>query len=219
MRTRSAISEDPRLHRLDAAPRLGRQDDDGEVGRAGDLDFRLSHADRLDEDAGRARGVEDVRRVLRGARQPARRAARRHRSHEDARVLRRLGHPDAVAEQGAAGEGARRIDGDDADALAAGAEDLDEGVDGRGLPAPRRSREAEPDRAAHEGGDGVEEGPALGRPVLRGRDGPADGERVPFLYAFKKIPPFALFPALPVSSCGATGGKHFVIVARPFSLV
>ena len=91
------------------------------LGEAEDLDLVLAHADRLDEDLVEARRVEDVDGVGRGARETAEMAARRHRPDQDAGIRVEVLHPDPVAEDRAAGEGRRRVDGDDADLPSLGA--------------------------------------------------------------------------------------------------
>jgi hypothetical protein len=52
-------------------------------------------------------------------------------------------HADAIAEDGAAGVRARRIDADDADPLLARAEDLDEAIGEGALPCPGISGDAD----------------------------------------------------------------------------
>ena len=106
--------EDAGLDRLDVVAEPGRRHDDGRVRSARDLDLVLADADGLDDDDVEARGVEDVDRVERAARQAAERAARRHAADEHAGIAAELAHADAVAEDRAAGERARRIDRDDA---------------------------------------------------------------------------------------------------------
>ncbi len=70
-------------------------------------------ADRLEQDDVEAGGVEHGRGGRGRGREPAGVAARRHRADEHA-VVRRVGlHPDAVAQEGAAGDRAGRVDGDD----------------------------------------------------------------------------------------------------------
>ena len=61
--------------------------------------------------------VEEQQRLQRRLGEPAEVAARAHRADEDARVEEVVGQPDAVAEQRAVRERARRVDGDDADGL------------------------------------------------------------------------------------------------------
>ena len=68
--------------------------------------------DGLDEDQVEAGGVEHGRGRGRRRGQPAGVAARRHRADEHAVVAGVCLHPDAVAEQRAAGDRARRVDGD-----------------------------------------------------------------------------------------------------------
>ena len=105
--------EDAGLDRLDVVAEAGRRDDHRGVRRARDVDLVLAHADGLDHHDVEAGGVEHVDRFERAARKPAQRAARRHAAHEHAGVAAELAHADAVAEDRAAGERARRIDGDD----------------------------------------------------------------------------------------------------------
>ena len=84
-----------------------------------------------------AGGVEQQRQVAVARARPPRRAARGHGADEDAGIGVVALHADAVAQDGAAGERAGGIDGDDADGLALRAEG---GAPGRStsvlLPAP-----------------------------------------------------------------------------------
>jgi hypothetical protein len=86
---------------------------DGAVRDPGHFHLRLADANRLDEDGVAARRIEDSEGLARRRGQTAEVAARRHRSDEDLWIQRVLLHPDPVAEQGAAGEGRARIDGQD----------------------------------------------------------------------------------------------------------
>ena len=106
---------DAGLDRLHVVAGAGHEHDDRDVRRADDVHFVLADADGLDDDDVLARGVEDQRRVARRARQAAEMAARRHAADEHAGIAGVRAHADAVAEDGAAGERAGRIDGDDAD--------------------------------------------------------------------------------------------------------
>ena len=74
-------------------------------------------ADRLEEDDVLAGRVEQQQRLQRRLGEPAGMTARPHRTDEDVRVEEVVGEPDAVAEQRAVRERARRVDGDDADRL------------------------------------------------------------------------------------------------------
>ena len=111
--------EQPRLHHLHRVARLGHQDDHDRVGEPHDVELGLPDADRLDEDVVHAEGVEQAHDVARRARQAAVRcrASTRLRMKTPGIEEVRL-HADAIAEHGAAGERARRIDRDDADAVA-----------------------------------------------------------------------------------------------------
>ena len=75
-------------------------------------------------------GVEHEQRLQRRLGEPAEVAARAHRADEDVGVEEVVGEADAVAEQRAVRERARRVDGDDADLLVA--------LRARGGRAPRR---------------------------------------------------------------------------------
>ena len=82
------------------------------------LDLALAGADRLEEDDVLAGRVEQQQRLERRLREPAEVAARAHRADEDLGVEEVVGQADAVAEQRALRERARRVDGDDADRAA-----------------------------------------------------------------------------------------------------
>jgi hypothetical protein len=79
------------------------------------VDLVLTHADGLDQDEAEPRGVHQVDAVGGRPREPAQRAARRHRADEDAGIESEIAHADAVAENRAARERRRRVDGEDAD--------------------------------------------------------------------------------------------------------
>ena len=87
-------------------------------GGSDDVHFVLAHADCLDEDHVLAGRVEDEGDLAGRTRQPAEVAACRHAADEHAVVSSVRLHADAIAEDRAAGERARRIDRDDADAPA-----------------------------------------------------------------------------------------------------
>ena len=76
----------------------------GGVGGPGHLHLHLAHPDRLDDDPRPAGGVEDAHRFEGGEREPTEVAARGHRTDEHAVVGGVVGHADAIAEDGAAGE-------------------------------------------------------------------------------------------------------------------
>ena len=80
-----------------------------------DLHLALARADRLDEHQPEAAGVEHGRGVHGRHRQPTRVAAGGHRPDEHAVVRGVLLHPHPVAQDGAAGDGAGRVDGQDRD--------------------------------------------------------------------------------------------------------
>ena len=131
--------EQPRLGRLHAVAPAGVDDDDGRVGLPRHLDLDLADADGLEQHPRVAGGVEGPHRLGRRQRQPAEVATRRHRADEHAVVEHVVLHADPVAEDGAAGERRRRVDGEHGDAVAAGAELGDEPARQRRL-ARRRVR-------------------------------------------------------------------------------
>ena len=118
----SAISSRPAFITCTVSPASGHEDHDDRVGEPHDVELGLPDADRLDEHDVHAEGVEQPDDVARRARQAAVAAARGEAADEDARVEEVRLHADAVAEHGAARERARRVDRDDADPPAAGAQ-------------------------------------------------------------------------------------------------
>jgi len=80
------------------------------------ITLRLPDADRLDEDPREAEGVHELDDVARRGGEASETAAGGHAADEDVGVERVGLHPDAVAQDGAARERARRVDGDHADA-------------------------------------------------------------------------------------------------------
>ena len=128
------------LDRLDLVAHLGRLEDDGRVGGGRDLDLALARPDGLDEHEVEAGGIEQRRGGRRRGREPAGMPARRHRADEHAVVVGVGLHPDAVAEQGPAGDRRRRIDRDDRHGSPGPADLADEGRHERGLAGAGRTR-------------------------------------------------------------------------------
>ena len=89
------------------------------MGAARDLHLGLARSHRLHEHEVHAEGIEDLHGVERREGEPAGVAARRHRPDEHARIGACVRHSDPIPEHRAAGEGRRRVHGDDADPLAA----------------------------------------------------------------------------------------------------
>ncbi len=147
----------PALSAWTSSPLPGATSHDRDVRRADDLDFVLANAHGLDEDDVLPRGVEGKRNVARGARQSAKVAARRHAADEDAGIAGMRLHPHAIAKDRAAGERARRVDGDDADRTARGADGRRQLVDERALAGAGRPRDADQERAAGAGKDPADE--------------------------------------------------------------
>jgi hypothetical protein len=99
---------------LDVVAHAGDEDDDGDVGEACNFDFILADADGFDEDHVFAAGFEDEGDVGGREGEAAEGAAGGHAAGVEAGVGDSLLKTDAVAEDGAAGEGAGGVDGDDA---------------------------------------------------------------------------------------------------------
>src|SRR2546426_4721587 len=140
--------QDSGLHRLHDIACQGHLHDHRRVRTTRNLDLALPRPDRLDEDEARAHRVEDPHCIEGRQGQAAGMASGGHRSDEDPGVHARIGHPDAISEDGTTGVRRRRVDRDDTHRLAARAERPDEPVDQRTLPHTRRAREAHDVRAA-----------------------------------------------------------------------
>jgi hypothetical protein len=132
----------------------------------GDLDLVLPDTHRLDQYHVVAGGVEGGDHIAGGTGEAAQVAARGHAAHEDARVAEQVLHADAVAEDRAAAEGARRIDRGDANRPVAAAIGLGELVDERALAAAGRARDADNAGTAGLGVEGLERRARLGGLVL-----------------------------------------------------
>lgn len=154
---------------LDVVAHAGDEDDDGDVGQAGDLDFILADADSFEEEDVLAAGLDEEGYVSGGVREPAEGAAGRHRAGVKAGIAEALLKADTVAEDGAAGEGTGGIDGDDADGFAGraivGGEAIDEGA----LAGSGRASDADADGSASSLARGP--GRAAGVPEARGEHG------------------------------------------------
>ena len=111
----SAASITPDLSVWMPSPDSGTSTSTVAVGHPGDVELRLADAHRLDEDAVEPGGIEQIADFAGGGGEPAERAAAGHGADVDALVQGDGFHADAVAEQGAAGEGAGRVHRDDGD--------------------------------------------------------------------------------------------------------
>src|SRR2546428_7357732 len=131
--------QDSGLHRLHDIAGQRHFHDDRRVRTTRDLHFALPRADRLDEDEVGAHRVQHAHRIDRAQGQTAGVASRGHRSDEHARIDTRIGHPDSISQDRAAGVRRRRVDGDDADRLAPRSEGPDQPVNQRALPDAGRS--------------------------------------------------------------------------------
>src|SRR5690606_33956933 len=112
-------------------------------GEAHDVELGLTDTDRLDEDEIEAERVEQMDDLARRTREPAVSAARREAPDEHPLVEEMRLHADAVAEDRASRERARRIDRDDADGRAACAIARDQSIRQARLSRPRRAGDAD----------------------------------------------------------------------------
>ena len=123
--------EQARLDRLDLVAHLGCLQDHGRVGRRRDFHLALAGPDGLDEQQVEAASIQHGRRRGRRRGESPGMTARRHRADENVGVGRVRLHPDPVAQERAAGDRARWVDGDDrhrpADLAGFGDERRDEG--------------------------------------------------------------------------------------------
>ena len=125
---------------LDGVPPAGGHHHDRGVSRAGDLHLHLAHADGLNQDGPPAGGSQHADRRGSGDGQPALVAPGGHRPDEHPVVQGVPLHADAVAQNGATGEGRRRIHREHADPTPPGPHPgYDPGREG-GLPGAGSSR-------------------------------------------------------------------------------
>lgn len=136
------------LEALDVVAHARDEDDEGQVCEAGDFDFVLADAYRLDEDDIFAAGFEYEGYVGGREREAAESAARGHRTSVEAGVTLVILKTDAIAEECAAGEGAGGIDSEDADGLLGIAKAAGEAIDQRALACSGGAGDADADGAA-----------------------------------------------------------------------
>ena len=98
-----------------ASPHLGLRTTTVVSVAAGDLHLDLADADGLDEHEREAGGRQHADRLRNRDGETAEMPTRGHRADEHAGVERVVLHPDPVAEDGAAGERRRRVDGQHAE--------------------------------------------------------------------------------------------------------
>ena len=108
---------DAGFHDLNVVAHAGGEDEAHGVGDLHDIDLRLPDADGLDYHDVKAAGVEYQSAFVRPAADAAKVAARAHTADEDALFNGVVLHTQAVSQNRAAGEGARRVYGDHADLL------------------------------------------------------------------------------------------------------
>ena len=167
--------ENARLDRLNLIAQPRRRDDDHRVRRLNDIDLVLADADSLDEDNIEPAGIENIDDVMGGAGKSAERAARGQAADEHSGVAGQLQHADPVAEDGAAGERAGRIDGDDADGASGEAQPLRQRPHHRRLAGPGDAGQADDVGAPRGPVDLCQELPAAARDgALGDRHGAGD---------------------------------------------
>ena len=119
------------------------KNDDGDIRQPHNIDFVLSHADRLNQDTVAAGRVKDGGHIGGRACQAAERSARSHAADIDSRIGMVVLHADAVAQNRPAGIGAGGIDRDNPDGVILLAIMFRELIDQRALARPRRSGQAD----------------------------------------------------------------------------
>src|SRR5215510_9320001 len=102
--------EQPCLTGLDLVSPTRVQDDDGGVGRRRHTDLGLADPDRLDDDAAETGCIEHPHRLRCRSGQSAEVPTARHRADVHAGIRLVPDHPDAITQDGAARERARRVD-------------------------------------------------------------------------------------------------------------
>src|SRR5215218_2771741 len=168
---------DPRLERLDRVARPGHQDEEDRVRDRDDLDLALSRSHRLEEEHVLSGGVEDERGLERRLGEAAEVPARAHGADEDVAVEEVVREPDAVAEERALRERARRVDRDHSHRRTARTQVADQGADEGRLPDARRSGDSQHRRPTCLGVDGCDHLRGQRVAVLDERDRPC--ERAP----------------------------------------
>ena len=118
------------------------------LGDAGDFHFVLADADGFDEDVVAAGGGHQAGEIGGGAGESAHGAAGGHGADEDAGVGVVLLHAYAVAEDGASGEAAGGVDGEDGDRFVLGSQGQGQGVDEGALAGSGGSRDADDEGVA-----------------------------------------------------------------------
>ena len=163
---------------LHVVAHAGNEHDNGDVGEAGDLDFVLADADGFDEQHVFAAGFENERDVGGGEGESAERAAGGHGARVEAGVGMAILKTDAVAENGAAGEGAGGIDGDDADGFAGFPKSAGQAIDQRALAGSGSAGDADAEGAAGMRETGGEQGGRFRGIVFDQRDGAGESAGV-----------------------------------------
>jgi len=175
------------LHCLDAVAGFRHEHYDRGVGGPGDIQFRLSDADRLEDDVVETRRVHHRRDARSGAGQSAQSTTGRHAANEDAFPDPQTLHANAVAQKRAASEGAGRIDGDDPDGASLIQEVLGQAIDERALSRTGRPRDPYAVGPPNVRIDDVEEFQAARVLVLYPGNGPRQCERVATLQSLDQL--------------------------------
>ncbi len=164
-----------------------REHHDRDVRRGRDFHFVLPRAHRLEKDEVFACDLEQHERFERGARQASDMAPGRHAAHEDVRVVRGAVHARAVPEKRAAGEGARRVDGEHGDAAMTFAGQLGESVRERALADAGRSGQTDNERVFAIGEHPGQELASFETSVLDEGERPGEGPRLSFEKALYEV--------------------------------
>ena len=101
--------QDASLDRLDIVSQTGSFDHQSRMRQPGYIHLRLPRSNGFDQDNFISSRIQNLDHTGSGARQPAQRAARGHRSDENASITRQIAHANAVSEQGASSKWTGRI--------------------------------------------------------------------------------------------------------------
>jgi hypothetical protein len=171
---------DPGLDRLDVVTHPGDQHHHRYLRQVRDLDFVLPHSHRLDQHVVPAGHIHQPREIGGGAGQAAGGAAGGHRPDEDAGIGVVLLHADAVAQNRAAGDAARRVHRDDRESLALAAQFARQRVHQRTLTGAGRTGDSHDAGVPGEGRKLAQDFQRLGIAVLHTRGGAGKQARVAF---------------------------------------
>jgi hypothetical protein len=173
--------QDAGLDGLHVVAQARHLDDDGGVGRPGDVHLGLAGADRLDDDQVKAGGVQHLDGVGGGPGQATQVAPAGHTADENAGVAGQVPHTDAIAENGPAAERTGGVYGDNAHrpGRVQPTKVQRQAVDQRALAAARRPGHADDVRPAGVGKQCGQRRLGFGAVVFDEADGPGDSPPLP----------------------------------------